>query len=202
MDLFVYLLLSAITAGAGACLGSYLREKGKNAATKEDLDRLTRIAEEIKADLSGELWLRQTRWDLRRDLYVRLLEGLSDVRSAVRRLTTSVELSAQAKESGDSARTAHYAGEIQKRLEEYVEASHQVRRAHSVAEMFLSRAATEVLDKLEADRTALSPEGLTGVQYRDSIMGLIDAASKVLTEAARRDLLGLQKLGGSDGSTR
>lgn len=64
-------LVSLLASGVGAWLGSYLREKGKNFATKEDLDKIveqlrmtTRAAEEIKAQISGELWVGQRRREL------------------------------------------------------------------------------------------------------------------------------------------
>lgn len=72
------LLFVFITAGAGALLGSYLREKGRNYATKEDVRILTGLAEDVKAEVSAKTWLQQRRWDLKRDLYWRLLEHLDD----------------------------------------------------------------------------------------------------------------------------
>jgi len=64
------ILLVPILGAAGAYIGSYLREKGKNLATREDLDKIviqvertTKVTEEIKASISGEQWVRQKRWD-------------------------------------------------------------------------------------------------------------------------------------------
>jgi hypothetical protein len=80
------LVLVFVIAGAGAYLGSYLREKGKNLATREDVERITRTTEEIKAEISGQMWEVQTRWSFKRDLYIRLLEGLGDAGFAMRQL--------------------------------------------------------------------------------------------------------------------
>jgi hypothetical protein len=41
-------LLTIIAAGIGAYFSTYLREKGKNLATKEDIGEITRIIEEVK----------------------------------------------------------------------------------------------------------------------------------------------------------
>jgi hypothetical protein len=49
------LILTFVVAGGGAYLGSYLREKGKNRATAEDIQRLTRVVEDIKAENARQL---------------------------------------------------------------------------------------------------------------------------------------------------
>ena len=78
-----------VVAVAGAYVGSYLREKGKNLATKEDLEAIvdqvrqtTKATEDIKAQIGAEMWVEQERWKLRRDLYMRLLENLGQVRTS------------------------------------------------------------------------------------------------------------------------
>jgi len=66
-------VLTVIFAGLGAYGGSYLRERGKNLATHEDLERLTkqvasttRVAEEIKQSISYQDWARREWEALRR----------------------------------------------------------------------------------------------------------------------------------------
>ena len=77
-------VVMVILAGVAAYLGAYLREKGKNLATREDIDRLTHTTEEIKAKISGDLWLDQNRWTFRAEIYKELLESLGDLASAIR----------------------------------------------------------------------------------------------------------------------
>ena len=69
------LLSIGLVAGIGAYFGSYLKTKGKNLATREDVDgvveevkRVTRTTEEIKADISKGVWDRQKYWELKRDI--------------------------------------------------------------------------------------------------------------------------------------
>lgn len=75
-------LVTLIVAGLGAWFGAFLREKGKNYATKEDIQTLTQLTEEVRANVTDQVWVRQRRWDLKRDLYWKLIENISDVDGA------------------------------------------------------------------------------------------------------------------------
>jgi len=78
------LLAIFVVSGGGAWFASYLREKGKNYATKEDVQTLTRLTEEVRADISGKMWLDQKRWDLKRDFYWELLASLNETSNGLR----------------------------------------------------------------------------------------------------------------------
>ena len=91
-------------AGVAAFLGNYLREKGKNAATKEDIARITaevegakakiaseveqaraRLSEElerIKADLAARTHFSKFRYEREMKLYEEIWPKLSELRSA------------------------------------------------------------------------------------------------------------------------
>ncbi len=62
------LVAIAVVAGLSAYLGTYLREKGRNLATKEDVDKITRATEEIKAQISSQQWVKQRRRELQLDV--------------------------------------------------------------------------------------------------------------------------------------
>jgi hypothetical protein len=60
-----------VAGGAGAYLGSYLKKKGENLATHEDIDKLvdqvkavTKATKEIEAKISDDVWSRQKRWEV------------------------------------------------------------------------------------------------------------------------------------------
>jgi hypothetical protein len=56
--------IAALVSGLGAYFGAYLKRKGENYATKEDVAEITRITKEIEAKISDDTWARQRRWDL------------------------------------------------------------------------------------------------------------------------------------------
>ena len=79
-------VFSFLSGGIGAYLGSYLKKKGENLATHEDIDKLveqvravTTTTKEIEAKISGELWDRQKRWEAKRDSLLGAVKSLSSV---------------------------------------------------------------------------------------------------------------------------
>jgi len=60
------LVFTLIVAGGGAYLGSYLREKGKSTATKEDVGHITTIVEQVKTEIGRQDWAHREWTQLRR----------------------------------------------------------------------------------------------------------------------------------------
>jgi hypothetical protein len=79
MVTLVGLFVIAVAGAVGAYFGSYLREKGKNWATHEDVDRIVRTTEDIKAEISGDLWVKQRRWDAKWECYAELATNLGEL---------------------------------------------------------------------------------------------------------------------------
>lgn len=90
---WIVILISLISAGLGAFLGSYLKRKGEHLATRDDFDELllqikaqTKVTEEIKQELSGKLWIAQKQWELKREIYKSVLEVIDETRSAMKKV--------------------------------------------------------------------------------------------------------------------
>lgn len=86
-------VLFLVSAGAGVYLGTYLKKKGENFATHEDIDRLvdqvgaaTRATKEIESKISSELWDRKKRWELKRDVLFDTTRRVSAVYEALKGL--------------------------------------------------------------------------------------------------------------------
>jgi len=76
------LLAVAVAAGVGAFFG----KRGETAAVKRDiatikqnLAEMTQATEKIKAEISGEEWLKQRRWQIKWDCYSKLAEDLGEL---------------------------------------------------------------------------------------------------------------------------
>jgi hypothetical protein len=76
-------ITTTLGAGLGAYLGSYLRKKGENLATQEDIRKLTQMTKEIEAKVSTEMWDRQKRWELKRDVMFEATKRLAELNSAL-----------------------------------------------------------------------------------------------------------------------
>jgi hypothetical protein len=76
---------SLIGAGVGAYFGGYLKKKGENLATHEDIEKLkeqvaavTTTTEQIKTEISDAAWSRQKRWELKREVLLEAVKRLAE----------------------------------------------------------------------------------------------------------------------------
>jgi hypothetical protein len=76
-------ITTLLSAGCGAYLGAYLKKKGENLATAEDLHQLliqvesvTQTTKTIEAAISDKMWNRQRQWELKRDAVLSAIESL------------------------------------------------------------------------------------------------------------------------------
>lgn len=83
-------LVAGIGSWVGAYYGGYWKKKGEQAATHEDLQNVvkevravTKTTEEIKAEISGGLWDRQKRWEMRREAVFEMTRKIAGVDDAL-----------------------------------------------------------------------------------------------------------------------
>lgn len=80
----------AVTSGIGAYFASYLREKGKNLATREDIAALTKVVEDIKTEnvllverFKSHQQLRHAALDKRLEAHQQAFEHWTELRSVI-----------------------------------------------------------------------------------------------------------------------
>lgn len=176
---FIALVASAI----GGVVGSYLRRKGENRAIREDIAKITKATEEIKAQISTELWVQQTRWNLKRDIYTRLLENLGEAADALDKLWKSAE-----RPYPDSEEERRHKREWEKELRDRESrAVNKIRRATSVAAIMLGDAALAALQKLQAE-WAKAEAADSYPDYLDTQTAAVGNAYRLLVNSAKEDL--------------
>lgn len=89
-------LISVISIGAGAFLSSYLRKKGENLATHEDIQRLvdqvkatTEATKAIEARIDEQVWNTQRQWELKREALIAGGQAASNLLAAVMKVNAA-----------------------------------------------------------------------------------------------------------------
>lgn len=100
-----------VAGGAGAYFGSYFRKKAENKAMHQDIGKLvdqvravTKATREIEAKISDDVWARQRRWELRRDIMLQATDELTNIQGAMAALTAGAM--ARARATDDTRKSA------------------------------------------------------------------------------------------------
>ena len=195
-DTFAALGFAAII-GAGTLfllfklyLPSYLNEKGKNLATREDFDNLleqvkktTLETESIKTELVGRNWLTQQQWSIRERHYTNLLGKL-----------WTFKLSLQDRDdyyAGPGSEHDDFHTETERFIElgqRGAEAFEAIRELIGPAAVFLSERTVEALNQLVKDHWGTAEFSSCQSDYLKSTLELADAAYVAVLAEAKNEL--------------
>ena len=170
-------LLIIVYAVAGKYLNSYLTEKGKNLASKEDFSQLrdqlkttTRDTEEIKQLLTSKGWLAQQMWAKREQRYETLMRRFMSLkRQTASMLKTEEENLSENKEQWSK----------------FEEVLYEMTEELDIAQIFITD--KEFLEEV-VQMTYVSP---VKIPERDMILHIYstcETMSDILIKIARRDL--------------
>ena len=177
-------VMTILMAGAGACLGSYLREKGKNLATREDLEPIVRGQETIKQQLAHSTFVEGRRWELKREITWDLL---SHLRKAQISLSTQsadyyLEPRSEHRDYSEDARFAKLGAAASAAL-------HAVEELTGPAQLVLSQEAIDALQELAREEWHANYDaGADRKHYIDKTLSLIQQAQATVLAAAKSEL--------------
>lgn len=82
-------LTTLVSAFVGSYLASYLKKKGENLATHEDIDKLvdqvravTTATKEIEERIESSIWSKQRHWEMKRDALFASVQALDRTKTA------------------------------------------------------------------------------------------------------------------------
>lgn len=112
MDLTLAVAVVTFLSGwTGAYLGSYLKKKGENFATHEDINKLvdqvsavTTATKQIETKISSDLWDRQKQWELKREILFDAAKRLSEIDNRLLSLQAFWEHLSHGKIEGEESR--------------------------------------------------------------------------------------------------
>jgi hypothetical protein len=88
-NLLAWGLTTLVSAFVGSYLGSYLKKKGENLATHEDIDKLvdqvravTTATKEIEERIESSVWSKQRHWEMKRDALFASVQALDRTKTA------------------------------------------------------------------------------------------------------------------------
>jgi hypothetical protein len=103
-------LATLVSAFVGSYLAGYLKQKGQNLATHEDIDKLvdqvtavTTTTKRIEAEISSDVWDRQKQWELKRDTLLQAARRMADTEKAILRLEGVLKVETENAKNGTSS---------------------------------------------------------------------------------------------------
>ena len=86
MEYLIVAVLSLIGGWFGGFFGAYMKKKGENLATHEDINKVvdqvkavTQATKTIENKLSGELWDKQKQWEMKKEVLFEMTRRVADV---------------------------------------------------------------------------------------------------------------------------
>jgi hypothetical protein len=177
-DTLTSLLLTFLAGGIGAYCGSYLKKKGENLATREDIAGLveqvsavTQATKAIEAEISTDMWDRQKQWELKKEA---VFEAAKELASAQETLTALMSTCAATQRSEPPSETQAVAN-TNLRLQSYddyrkadaafkraamltaISCGDTVRTAFNVVELQMARIAGEAIGDRPAEAFRMLP---------------------------------------------
>jgi len=108
----IWLGLNFVVSGFGAYCGSYLKQRRKNLATHEDINELanqvhiiTKATKEIEAKISSDVWDKQKRWELKREILLEATRKVGELEELLNTLNSILQTELKEPKEGNLAWT-------------------------------------------------------------------------------------------------
>lgn len=182
----IWLLILCVFA-FGAFARSYLAQRAKSFASRQDLDEISRqlshttaVSEQVRAEISSGLWLNQKIWEFRREIYTELLRNLYELQS------TLFDLICMGQSIVEDSSRRERLETLKKRRMETKEA---IRYIAGTASLVLPQVRLDVVHNLYGDLLR-SPDKFEEFDFDefDAELAQVESAYEYFVEAGREDL--------------
>jgi len=154
-------LIWAVMAGWAIYLSGYLKTKGENLATHEDIEKLkeqvrviTTTTKEIETKISDEAWSRQKRWELKREVLFEASKRLAQVYDALLRLSVT--------ESHQNLNDVHSVATCGEAREKWIQAVAACDMANALVALVCDKETYQVLSRFRMACTDVSAKLVKG----------------------------------------
>jgi hypothetical protein len=168
-----------LSTAVGAFIGRYFGKRAETAAIQVDLDKIkgqlgqmTTTTEQIKAEISGELWLKQKRWDAKWQCYSSIVENLGELHTLI---SETIAFGSRHPPQGQDQ--AVHDSVIEKKGIEIDAAFQKVRRSGSIARIVVGPTVRTRLTRFGDEwNSALGDLNVQGIVSRQAWLEIQDAA--------------------------
>jgi len=184
-----YILAASLALAGGYC-GAYFRRKAEDRASHENfevlrdqLQRTTRDAEEIKNAVTGKAWLTQQQWNIREQFYSELVTNLALLKLSIEDRKKYYD------EPGSEHRVEIEEAEHFKRLvQQGADAFSKLRGKIGLASIFLSDNTIRALEDLVSEQWHVSTDAICTADYVSTFYPYVETAYTAILSEARKEL--------------
>jgi hypothetical protein len=103
MDAGLEALMVFVSALGGSAVTAFWKKKAENYATKQDVADLTEITKRVEAKISNEVWDRQKKWELKREVLFEAMRRLADIEEVLNTINAILQVELKESKEGDIA---------------------------------------------------------------------------------------------------
>jgi hypothetical protein len=178
----------------GSFLEGYLKKKGKNLATHEDIDKLvdqvravTKTTKEIEAKISSDVWDRQKQWEMRREVLFMAAKRVSELDDALLCYNSAVQTRARSDERDEAMQSA-----VNEQVRKWRDAATHFDEARLLAGIVCGKELDDALDELAILTNVIVVDGTMKGDWHLYDKCAIDLGRKLASaKAAMRRELGI-----------
>ncbi|WP_320151113.1 hypothetical protein [uncultured Tolumonas sp.] len=182
------IIVCALSGFFGAFFSSYIKQKGKNFATKEDFNDLksqtadlAEVTEAVKTEIASNSWKASKKWELQYKIYIEVLEALSTWRMSIQKIIDeSFESDGNLKSSVNREKIESIVINVQKAFD-------NLARIEAISEIALSSEQSESIRTIKQTATIGSSK-LDGREAFDLVITQIKTLESQLAKTAKAQL--------------